>query len=86
LDERRRRLLFRSWHCGIREVDLVMGRFADSCIGDLNASELDDYERILAVPTPVLLSWVMGETQPLPEDDSALLRRLCAFHSQGPKA
>ena len=31
LDARRRRLLFRSWHRGIREMDLIMGRFADAC-------------------------------------------------------
>ena len=30
LDERRKRLLFRSWHRGIREMDLVLGRFADA--------------------------------------------------------
>ena len=29
LDPRRRRLLFRSWHRGTREADLIMGRFAD---------------------------------------------------------
>ena len=29
LDVRRRRILFRSWHRGIREMDLLMGQFAD---------------------------------------------------------
>ena len=85
LDERRRRLLFRSWHRGIREVDLIMGRFADDCIGALGPAELDEYERILDVPTPDLLSWVMGEVPPPTEHDSAMLRRLCAFHAHGPK-
>ena len=28
LDARRRKLLFRAWHRGMREVDLIMGRFA----------------------------------------------------------
>ena len=40
LDERRKRLLFRSWHRGIREMDLVYGRFADAHIADLSATEL----------------------------------------------
>jgi len=35
LDVRRRRLLFRAWHRGMRELDLIMGRFADSAIGQL---------------------------------------------------
>ena len=30
LDERRRRILFRAWRRGVREMDLVMGQFADA--------------------------------------------------------
>ena len=36
LDARRRRLLFRSWHRGIREMDLVLGRFANAQIAALS--------------------------------------------------
>lgn len=39
LDPRRRRTLFRAWHRGIREMDLIMGRFADAEIGDLSEEE-----------------------------------------------
>ena len=41
LDARRRRLLFRSWHRGTREADLIMGRFADVHLATLNDAELD---------------------------------------------
>ena len=47
LDERRRRLLFRSWHRGTREADLIMGRFADAYIAELSGPELDQYEHLL---------------------------------------
>ncbi len=46
LSERRRRLLFRSWHRGIRETDLLLGRFADAHIGDMTDGDLDEYERL----------------------------------------
>ena len=36
LDVRRRRILFRAWHRGMREMDLIMGRFADAEIGTLS--------------------------------------------------
>jgi antitoxin CptB len=81
LDERRRRLLFRSWHRGIREVDLVLGRFADASLASMSTAELDDYERLLDVPTPDLLAFVMGEL-PIPENETGpLLRRMIEFHS-----
>jgi antitoxin CptB len=82
LDERRRRLLFRSWHRGIREVDLVLGRFADRELGGLSDAELDDYEKLLDVPTPDLLAWVMGELPVPPEDETPLLRRMLDHHGK----
>jgi antitoxin CptB len=44
LDARQRRILFRSWHRGMREMDLVLGRFADAEVAGLCESELNDYE------------------------------------------
>lgn len=86
LDERRRRLLFRAWHTGIREVDLILGPFADAFIGTLGDGEMSEFETLLTVPTPVLMSWAMGETQPDPDFDTALFRRLRAFHLNKAKA
>lgn len=80
LDARRRRLLFRSWHRGIREVDLVLGRFADRELAGLSDAELDDYEKLLEVPTPDLLAWVMGERPVPPADETPLLRRMLNSH------
>jgi antitoxin CptB len=80
LDERRRRLLFRSWHRGIREMDLVLGRFADTHIAKLSEPELDEYERWLEVPDQRIFAWVNGAQAAPPEFDTVLFRRLREFH------
>lgn len=80
LDPRRRKLLFRSWHRGMRETDLILGCFADSEIADLNAAELDQYERLLDTADTELLGWVTGERQP-PPDAPAILHRIIAFRA-----
>jgi antitoxin CptB len=80
LDARRRRLLFRSWHRGIREMDLIMGRFADAWIERLGEAELDAYERLIEVPDPELYAWIAGQEPAPAEHDSELLARLRAFH------
>lgn len=77
LDARRRKLLFRSWHRGIREMDLILGGFAEHGIRALNDAELDQYERLLDIPDGDLLSWVTGET-PAPETHAALLKKIVA--------
>jgi antitoxin CptB len=84
LDARRRRLLFRSWHRGIQEMDLVLGRFADAQIASLSDGDLDEYERLLEIPDQQMFAWVSGAEATPAEIDSALFRRLRDFHSQGP--
>lgn len=80
LDPRRRKILFRAWHRGMREMDLIMGRFADAQIGNLSEAELDEFERLIEVLDRDLLSWVTGEAE-VPENyDSDVFRQLKAFH------
>ncbi len=80
MDVRRRRLLFRSWHRGIREMDLIMGRFADVHLAALSEAELDEYERLIEAPDPELYAWITGELPVPAEFESGVLRRLRNFH------
>ena len=80
LDERQRRLLFRAWHRGMREMDLIMGRFADSAVADLSDVELSDFERLIELPDRDLLAWVTGEAEVPTEFDTAVFRRMRDFH------
>jgi antitoxin CptB len=61
-------------------MDLLMGRFADSCIAELEDSELDEYEKLLEVPDHDLYVWITGEAIAPAPYATALLRRLRAFH------
>jgi antitoxin CptB len=83
LDARRRKLLYRAWHRGMRETDLIMGRFADATIGQLAAAELSDFEQLMEVPDRELLAWVTGEADVPPNYDTALFRRLRDFNRSG---
>ena len=60
LDERRRKVLFRAWQRGVREIDLIVGRFADAHIATLDAAALDDFERLIEAPNAELYAWVVG--------------------------
>jgi antitoxin CptB len=80
LDERRRRLLFRAWHRGMREVDLITGRFADAHIASLTAAEVDEFEKLMDVPEPDLLNWVMGASDIPAQFDTALFRKMRDFN------
>lgn len=79
LDVRRRRLLYRSWHRGTREMDLVLGPFADSAIAAMTDAELDAYEHLSDAPDPSLHAWITGELPVPPDYDTDMFRRIHAF-------
>ena len=79
LDDRRKRLLFRCWHRGTREMDLILGRFADAEIGNLSNDELSQLETLLEVNDPDLYAAITGD-KVLPADVAgALFARIKAF-------
>jgi len=82
LDERRRRLLFRAWRRGVREMDLIVGRFADACIDKFDVTELDQFERLIEVPNAELYAWIVGDEAVAAAHDTPVLRRLIAFHNR----
>ena len=81
LDDRRKRLLFRCWHRGTREMDLILGRFADAEIGTLADDELSQLERLIEVPDPDLYAALTGAIPPAAEHAGALFERIKAFRA-----
>lgn len=81
LDYRRRKLLFRSWHRGMREVDLVLGNFADAELATLDEAELAIYEALMGEPDGDILKWVTGEVPVPPRHDTPLFGRLRTYGS-----
>jgi antitoxin CptB len=79
LDDRRKRLLFRCWHRGTREMDLILGRFADAEIAGLTNDELGLLEQLIEVPEPDLYAALTGNVPLAPEYSSALFDRIKAF-------
>lgn len=82
LDVRRRRLLFRAWRRGVRETDLIVGRFADAHIENLDEPALDAFERLIEVSNAQLYAWVVGDSAVPADYDTSVLRQLIAFHSR----
>jgi len=81
LDVRRKRLLFRCWHRGTREMDLILGRFADAEISGLSDNELDELERLIEAPDPDLYAALTGDRPIAAEHAGPLFDRLKRFRA-----
>jgi antitoxin CptB len=81
LDDRRKRLLFRCWHRGTREMDLVLGRFADAEIAGLTDDELLQLERLIEVPDPDLYAALTGDASLAHEHANGVFERIKSFRA-----
>jgi antitoxin CptB len=79
MDTRRKRLLFRSWHRGTKEADLLLGAFAERYLPGFSPEQVDRYEALLAADDSDLLDWMSGRTLPPAERESDVLNLLLAF-------
>jgi antitoxin CptB len=83
LDVRRKRLRFRAWHRGTKEMDLIMGKFADTHIETLNTTDLDQFEALLEEADDTVYGWIAKRT-PVPDEfDNDIYKRLCRLDFMG---
>lgn len=76
---KRKQLIFRSWHRGTREIDLLLGRFADTCLPTFNEEQLALYDRFLKNSDPDIYNWITEQEPVPPAEDNAVVRLMLAF-------
>lgn len=84
IEVRRRRLRFRAWHRGTREMDLLMGSFADAHVPGFDAVQLDRFEALLELSDPDLYNWMTGR-EPVPAEHETDVMRLLADFRYTPR-
>lgn len=92
LAARRRRAAWRALHRGTKEMDLLLGRYAEAHLSEMPEGELTRFEELLALPDPDLQRWILsggGDAAPLPGAEPAheiadLVARLRRFHGLAP--
>ena len=78
-DVRRTRLLFRSWHRGTQETDLILGSFAEISLATFDTAQLDRFEALLDCADVELFDWMAGRSLPPTEHDHDVMRLLRSF-------
>ncbi len=79
LEKKRKRLIFRSWHRGMKEMDQIMGSFANDYVPNFSEAELDQYEEVLQNSDPELYDWICRRVEPPANKRSDLLEKLLSY-------
>lgn len=78
-EHRLKRLSMRSWRRGMKEMDIILGKFSDARLAELGDDALDAYESLLAENDQDLYKWV-GGAAPTPIAHAQLIADIAIFH------
>jgi antitoxin CptB len=84
LGMRRRRALWRATHRGSKEVDFLLGRFAEREVETMDAADIAAFERLIEVPDPAIEAAVVGGHSLGESDLDELIARMRRFHGLAP--
>lgn len=74
-DSRRKKIAIRAWRRGIKEMDLILGGYANDALPTMDEDELALFEAVLGENDHDLFQWVTGQT-PAPERFAPLMQVL----------
>ena len=80
VEMRRRRATYRARHRGTKELDWMLGRFADAAIAGFAADRLGLFERMLSLPDPDLCDMILHPELNPAGEFTELVEELRVFH------
>ncbi len=86
LDTRRRRAAYRAHHRGTKEMDVLVGRYADARLDAYSLEQIDRFERFMTIPDPALQQWIFSGEGYSGIEFEDLVNDIRAFHGLGAKA
>jgi antitoxin CptB len=78
----RKRLAWRASRRGIKEMDIIVGGYADAHLPSMSAKDLVVFEALLEIPDQQLLSWVTRQEDVPVELRNPMLMAVLAFRSE----
>lgn len=80
---RRRRAAFRAAHRGTKEMDWLVGRYAEAHLDGMDEAALTRFERLLEMPDPEVQRWLLDGSAGAPGEIGALIADMRKFHGLG---
>lgn len=86
LSDLQKKLLFRAWHRGTREADLLLGRFAEAHLATMNDAQVAAFADLLNEQDPDIYDWLIGRQPTPPSFQNVVMDTLKTFYQMDPSA
>ena len=81
LASRRRRAAYRANYRGTKEMDWLLGKFAEAKLPAMDDAQLTQFEQFLALPDPDLNAWILNPARIEGLEFAPLVQDIRAFHN-----
>ena len=78
-NEFQNKLIYRSWHRGTKELDLILGNFIQDNISDMKETEIKVYEDLLASEDPEIYNWIVKSENPPNQQLDNLIKKIRSY-------
>lgn len=78
-NEFQNKLIYRSWHRGTKELDLILGNFISENIQNLSDHEIENYEILLNCEDPDIYKWIVNQEEPFKTSLKDLIGKIRAY-------
>ncbi|MEP6827216.1 MAG: succinate dehydrogenase assembly factor 2 [Aestuariivirga sp.] len=82
LETIRKRLLWRATHRGIKEMDILVGGYAQQHLQTMTSDELSEFEVLLEIPDQDLLSWATRQEDVPPQFACSMLTAILTYRPE----
>ncbi len=81
LDARRRKALYRANYRGTKEMDWLLGRYAEAKLPGMDEAALSEFEHLLALQDPDLNIWILNPARITAPEFAPLVEAIRSFHA-----
>ena len=76
IENLRKKILFRSWHRGTKEMDLILGEFANNNVSNMDLDDLNKFQEFLNLSDPDLYKWIVAEYDSFPKEFEDFFKKI----------
>jgi antitoxin CptB len=74
-----RELIYKSWHRGCKETDILLGFFAKSCVQNMSDETIALYKDFISEPDWDIYAWLTDGANP-PEKYTNIINMIVEYH------
>lgn len=76
----KKKLLYQSTHRGCKELDIILGGFAEKFLMKLESQSTLDYQKLLNAPDNDIYDWITKKKIPPEKYDTEILKEIISYN------